>query len=621
MGKTSALRKAAPEPDPAATAANPSLLDKILANSDDLSPDELATWRSWVQEQYCGDDLGDASATRALNLNPDGSPLTFTSALRGEDRDIWRDSNVAELDRFFDTGCWHAILPKDMAPGAQATYYGPKVREKLKTDRATGEEYVQHRVRGTIGGDRLPAHGLTAANTAETDVIKSFFNSVVSTRAKLSTADISDFYLGTQLPPDQKVYVWVPLKHFTDEILDRRNLRPYIVGDAILMECDKTIFGLKNAGRLSKEQLNRILAARAYHEDAIVPCIYRHDSNGVTFVLVVDDFAISYHEDASRDHLLQTLTDAGYKLDVDLEGKKYVGLTIDYDREAGTLDISMPGYVDKLLKRFQDRDIRPAESPIIYTPPVYGAKAQMIAADDPADSTQLSDAKHKTLQEILGTALYYAKMVDLPTLPAVSMLATDLSTKRMSLEARADRLLGHLKKYPNAKIRYYASDMVYHAFSDVSYLSVSNGRSRAGGVGYFGWRDNPARYNGAVTVLSKVLDVVVSSACEGEYGAAYMVARNAVWIRAIARALGHPQPPTTILVDNTCAIGLANDTIKTARTKAIDVRFHWLRDRVRQEQFRVVWVPSGANLADFFTKALPVHEHTVRRTQFSHSAP
>jgi hypothetical protein len=94
-----------------------------------------------------------------------------------------------------------------------------------------------------------------------------------------------------------------------------------------------------------------------------------------------------------------------------------------------------------------------------------------------------------------------------------------------------------------------------------------------------------------------------------------MIARNAVWMRAVARALGYPQQATTILVDNTCAVGLCNDTLKTARTKAIDVRFHWLRDRVRQEQFRVVWVASGDNLADFFTKALPVHEHLARMDQ------
>ncbi len=138
----------------------------------------------------------------------------------------------------------------------------------------------------------------------------------------------------------------------------------------------------------------------------------------------------------------------------------------------------------------------------------------------------------------------------------VSSLATDMSTKLSSIEAKIDRYLGHLARYPGSKVGFHASDMVYcTVFSDVSHNSVSKGRSRAGGLGYFGWTDDPQRLNGAVFTMSTILDVVTSSAGEGEYGAAYMVARQTVWMRAIARALGHPQGPTTIYCNNTCAVG------------------------------------------------------------------
>ena len=163
--------------------------------------------------------------------------------------------------------------------------------------------------------------------------------------------------------------------------------------------------------------------------------------------------------------------------------------------------------------------------------------------------------------------------------------------------------------------------MAYIVYGDVSHNSVSKGRSRAGGLGFFGWTSDPSRLNGAAFTMSTILDVVTASAAEGEYGAAYMVARNAVWMRAIARALGHPQGPTTIWCDNTCAVGLSNDTLKTAKSKSIDLRFHWLRDRVRQGQFKVHWVKSGDNVADFFTKALPVKEHLHRMQQLAVTKP
>jgi hypothetical protein len=57
------------------------------------------------------------------------------------------------------------------------------------------------------------------------------------------------------------------------------------------------------------------------------------------------------------------------------------------------------------------------------------------------------------------------------------------------------------------------------------------------------------------------------------------------------------------------AIGLANNTVTPKMSKSLDMRFHWLQDRVRQGRFRIVFVPGLQNLADFFTKALPVSRH------------
>ena len=44
-------------------------------------------------------------------------------------------------------------------------------------------------------------------------------------------------------------------------------------------------------------------------------------------------------------------------------------------------------------------------------------------------------------------------------------------------------------------------------------------------------------------------------------------------------------------------------------SKSLDMRFHWVRDRVRQGQFRVMHLPGLQNIADFFTKSLPVARH------------
>lgn len=49
--------------------------------------------------------------------------------------------------------------------------------------------------------------------------------------------------------------------------------------------------------------------------------------------------------------------------------------------------------------------------------------------------------------------------------------------------------------------------------------------------------------------------------------------------------LNHPQPTTPLELDNTTAHGILTKTLIPKRSKAIDMRFFWLRDRNNQDQF------------------------------------
>ena len=128
--------------------------------------------------------------------------------------------------------------------------------------------------------------------------------------------DIKDFYLGTPLPEGDEENMWLDAVHFTPKIIADYRLQQYIVSHhqlfRILMKVCKAIYGSKNAGALSKRKLDNILFAGGYSENPNVPCVYTHATNGVTFVLVVDDFCIKYTTAAGRDHLRQTIEQAGY---------------------------------------------------------------------------------------------------------------------------------------------------------------------------------------------------------------------------------------------------------------------------------------------------------------------
>ncbi len=73
--------------------------------------------------------------------------------------------------------------------------------------------------------------------------------------------------------------------------------------------------------------------------------------------------------------------------------------------------------------------------------------------------------------------------------------------------------------------------------------------------------------------------------------------------------MGYPQPSTILYGDNTTAIGIANDSIKVKKSKAVDNKMHWIQDRTRLKDFLPTHIATDLNSADYQTKNLSVKEH------------
>jgi hypothetical protein len=73
--------------------------------------------------------------------------------------------------------------------------------------------------------------------------------------------------------------------------------------------------------------------------------------------------------------------------------------------------------------------------------------------------------------------------------------------------------------------------------------------------------------------------------------------------------VGHIQPATPILTDNSTAFGILNETIKQKGSKAMYMRYHWFTYRFRQKQFEVHWQPGHDNLGDYHTKHHSAQHH------------
>jgi hypothetical protein len=258
----------------------------------------------------------------------------------------------------------------------------------------------------------------------------------------------------------------------------------------------------------------------------------------------------------------------------------------------------MPKYIKETSKRLGISQCERTDTPLPTSPTL--------------PKLPLTPELVKRLQSINGTILYYARAIDPTLLTRVSKLSSAQSTGTDQTLHDAERMLKYAITHPNAEIHFHASDMKLICYSDASYLSESKSRSRGGGYFFLGSSDY-GQLNGPILCTSIILDNVVSSAAESEYGAAFENAREAVYIRQTLEALGYIQPPTPIVTDNSFVKSITNGTCKVKRSKAMDMRYNWLNDRVKQGQFNVIWCEGHKNIADYFTKDLPVHRYKTMR--------
>ena len=122
--------------------------------------------------------------------------------------------------------------------------------------------------------------------------------------------------------------------------------------------------------------------------------------------------------------------------------------------------------------------------------------------------------------------------------------------------------------------------------------------------------DTEPANNGAVYTVSQIIKAVMSSAAEAELGGLYINAREAIPMRHVLNEMGHQQPPTPLQTDNSTALGVVKSTIQPKRTKAMDMRFYWLRDRENQKQFRSYWMAGPKNYVT--NHHPPIHHQSVQ---------
>ena len=543
---------------------------------------------------------------------------SYMKLLKGPDKEGWEKSMIEELDRTIITTKTMHHKPDGIVPtGRIASYVNPVGKIK------NGEK----RTRNSYGGDKSDYAGNRFSSTVDITTVKCLLNSIISDPDSTHiTIDIKDFFLCSTL--EYPEYMWFPLRLIPKSYRHNFGAEHMDESKSILFEITKGLYGLPQAGRLAQKELVKHLESEGYIMSKNTPCLFHHISRpNIRFVLWVDDFLIKFSrlDKSDADHLITTLKKK-YQIKIDWEGKQYLGMTIKRDRVNNTLNISMPGYIERMANELElVKNKKVTKSPITYTPPRYSSTPQMEFIDD---SPLASPNEKKIIERVVGKLRFYAVAVDSPILLATNKVASQQAAPTQATMEQTNHLIQYVLHNPDASITYKPSNMQLTVHSDASHNSETKSRSRAAGIfvlgaaDFYGPDDTSAikDINGCIATNSTIIPTVCSSTMESEYAALAINAQTAEGIRQILNDLGHPQlKPTDIIYDNEISGKIAKKKCKIKRSKAIASRYHWIQDRVKMGHFNLQWRPGKHNLADFLTKAHPIHHHIAMVPFFNQS--
>ena len=262
----------------------------------------------------------------------------------------------------------------------------------------------------------------------------------------------------------------------------------------------------------------------------------------------------------------------------------YDGIGIETDLGNGTTKLSQKAYIESVLKRFNVTTTAP-------TPAIPGADLGPKRDDE--------SAVDRPVREALGCLMWLVQ-----TRPDISLPLNKIQKVAHSPTDRVWKAILRVLSYLNATkdlgITYVrGSGLDLDVWVDSSYADdVVDRRSTTGLAVAVGGT--------LVNGTTKTQRVPAQSSSEAEYLAAAEAVKEALYVRAV---LSFVAPETCgakikVLEDNKGALALVQNPFSSARSKHIDVRYHFIRELFKAGKITGEFVPTEEQHADMLTKPL-----------------
>lgn len=504
-------------------------------------------------------------------------PTTFNEAINGENSLQWKDAVKSEYESLMKNDTWQLV---DLPPGRNLV--GSKWIFKIKRNADDSiNRYKARLVAQGFSQKEGSDYNEVFAPVAKYNSIRVLLALVNSLNLDLHQMDVKTAFLNGKL--DEEIYMAQP-EGCVDES------KPNMV-----CKLKKSLYGLKQAAHCWNVEIDTFLKESDYKQSTADLCMYiktQSSKNGqssfIILALYVDDILI-----ASNDN--QMLKDEKENLSKrfeveDLGCAKYcLGMLIQRDRDNRTLSISQKSYLEKVLKRFNMYDSKP-----VSTPMEVGKTYRKTEEDE-----EIFDIKQ--YQAAIGS-LNYAMIATRPDIcSSVGILSQFMSKPSKEHWQGVKRILRYIKGTIDYGLTFDAnnSNPKLLGYADADWAGDTESRRSTSAYIF--------QLAGAtISWRSQKQSVVALSTTEAEYISVSSAAQEAIWLRRLLKSLSvDVSEPTVINEDNQGTICLTKNPTTHARTKHIDIKYHFIREKVQSKEIELKYCATDKMIADIFTKSLP----------------
>ena len=360
------------------------------------------------------------------------------------------------------------------------------------------------------------------------------------------------------------------------------------------MRLKKGLYGLKQAGRGWYLEMSRVFMKKLEFSCSAIDhsVFYCRDRDAHVIVAVAtDDMAVTLKRAIDAEKFKSDIqkfweiTDNG-------PTSWFLGFQIKRDRKAKTISINQCAYIEGMVEKFRLTSAKP-----VLTPMEPGAQFSI----DQCPSTINKTARMQGVlySEAIGSVLWPVMMSRPDAAYAVGVLSQYIQNPGPAHWEGVKWVINYLGSTKNLWLTFGGQkETIVEDYCDADWAGQKHRHSISGFSFHYGV--------GAVSWSLKKQHVIALSSTEAEYIAQTHAAKEAMWMRSfISEIKGGADKSLTIWCDNQGAIALAKDNKYHARTKHIDLQYHFIHEAVEDGKISVKYIPTGENVSDIFTKALP----------------